>query len=56
MLVVQRNELSRFPQPFFPGPRVAVASDSVPLLPPFGKVDQVPLRLRWDFRGEDDLQ
>ena len=55
-LVVQRNELSSFPQSFFPGPGVAVAGDSIPLLPPCGQVDHVPLRLRRHFGGEDDLQ
>jgi hypothetical protein len=56
VLVVQRNELSRFPQSFFASPGVTVTGDSIPLLTPCGKVDHVPLRLRWDFGGKDDLQ
>jgi hypothetical protein len=55
-LVVQRNELSSIPQSFFPCPAVAVAGNSIPLLPPFGEIDYVPLRLRRGFGGEDDLQ
>jgi hypothetical protein len=54
--VVQRNELSRFPQPFFPGPGVAGAGNSIALLSPFRKIDHMPLRLRWGLGGEDDLQ
>src|SRR5205823_6443037 len=40
-LIVQRNELSSFPQSFFPSPGVAVAGDSIPLLPPCGQVAHV---------------
>ena len=49
MLIVQGNALSSFPQSFFPGPGVSVAGDSIPLLTPCGKVDHMPLGLRWDF-------
>lgn len=55
-LVVQRNGLSSFPQAFLPGPGVADAGNSVPLLAPGGEVDHVPLWLCWAFGGEDDLQ
>ncbi len=55
-LIVQRNELSSIPQSFFPGPGVAVAGNSIALLPPFGEIDYVPLRLRGEFGGEYDLQ
>ena len=56
ILTVQRNELSSIPQSFFPGRGVAVAGNSIPLLPPFGEIDYVPLRLRGGFGGEYDLQ
>ena len=55
-LVVQRNELPSLPQSFFPGPGVAVAGNAIPLLPPFGEIDCVLLRLPGKFGGEDDLQ
>jgi len=55
-LIVQRNELSSFPQPLFSGLGVAVSGDFVSLLPPFGKIDDVPLGKRGDFGCEDDLQ
>ena len=35
-LIVQRNELSSIPQPFFPGLRMAHGGDAVPPLAPFG--------------------
>jgi hypothetical protein len=56
VLIVQRNELSSFPQSFFPGPGVAVAGNPIALLPPLGELDDVALRLRGRFGGEDDLQ
>ena len=55
-LIVQRNELSCIPQSFFSGPAVAGAGNSIPLLPPFGEIDYMPLRLRGEFGGEYDLQ
>src|SRR5437899_905675 len=51
-LIVQRNELSSIPQSLFPGPAVAVAGKSIPLLPPFGQIDYMPLWLRGEFGGE----
>jgi hypothetical protein len=56
ILIVQRNELSSFPQSFFPDLGVAVAGDSIPLLSPRREIDYVPLRLRGEFGGEYDLQ
>jgi hypothetical protein len=55
-LIVQRNELASIPQSFFPSAGVAVAGNSIALLPPFGEIDDVPLRLRGELGGENDLQ
>jgi len=55
-LIVQRNELTSFPQALFSGSSMAFAGDAIPFLSPGGYLDHVLNRARGSFGGEDDLQ